>query len=152
MFFLAKTTGQLISHFFFHSFSHKHMLWHTHSDTHSFEQSLSGGPCCWVCFSEFFFRGGDGAEWLPCRHVITFWKVCFTLFISSFAKLGVFYALTHFGMEKHEKKKLTWLPVTWRLSPAADCEWGRRERRRCPICLVRSLTGRVLHLRVFTVD
>lgn len=44
------------------------------------------------------------------------------LFISPLAKLGVFYTLTHFGMEKHEekKKKLTWLPVTWLLSPEVE--------------------------------
>lgn len=30
------------------------------------------------------------------------------LFIASLAKLGVFYTLTHFGMEKHFKK-LMWL-------------------------------------------
>lgn len=43
------------------------------------------------------------------------------LFISSLAKLGVFYTLTHFGMEKHEEeKKLTWLPVTWLLSPEVE--------------------------------
>lgn len=46
------------------------------------------------------------------------------LFISFLAKLGVFYTLTHFGMEKHEeekkKKKLTWLPVTWHLSPEVE--------------------------------
>lgn len=55
-----------------------------------------------VLLSEFFWGGG----WLPFRHVIAVWKVCFTLFISALAKLGVFYTLTHFGMEKHEKKKV----------------------------------------------
>ncbi len=83
---------------------HTHCDTHTHTHTHSAERGLSGGPCCWVCFSDFFL-GGGGAEWLPFRHVIAVWKVCFTLFISSLAKLGVFYALTHFGMEKHEEKK-----------------------------------------------
>lgn len=78
-------------------------LWQT--QTHSAELGLSGVPCCWVCFFWAFLRG-EGAEWLPFRHVIAVWKDCFTLFISSLAKLGVFYTLTHFGMEKHEKKKI----------------------------------------------
>lgn len=40
-----------------------------------------------------------------CCSVIAVWKVCLSLLIPSLAKLGVFYALTHFGMEKHEGKK-----------------------------------------------
>lgn len=100
-------------------------LWQT--QTHIAELGLSGVPCCWVCFFWAFLRG-EGAEWLPFRHVIAVWKDCFTLFISSLAKLGVFYTLTHFGMEKHEKKKLTRLPVTWHLSREADGEWRRKER------------------------
>lgn len=67
-------------------------------------KSVDQGLTCWVCFSEFCF-GGGGGEWLPFHHVIAVWKVCFWLLISSLAKLGVFYTLTHFGMEKYKKKK-----------------------------------------------
>lgn len=31
------------------------------------------------------------------------WKDCSSLFTPSLAKLGVFYTLTHFGMEKHKR-------------------------------------------------
>lgn len=42
---------------------------------------------------------------LLCCHLIAVWKYCFMLLISPLAKLGVFYALTHLGMEKHKWKK-----------------------------------------------
>lgn len=51
------------------------------------------------------------------------------LIVSSLAKLGVFYTLTHFGMEKHENEKLTWLYMTWHLSPEADCKRGSKRGR-----------------------
>lgn len=118
-------------------------LWQT--QTHSAELGLSGVPCCWVCFFWAFLRG-EGAEWLPFRHVIAVWKDCFTLFISSLAKLGVFYTLTHFGMEKHEKKN--WRGCLWHgiyLERLTESEGEKKEGRRCPICYARSVTGRLLH-------
>lgn len=86
-----------------------------------------------VIFWVFGGRGGEGGEWLPCRHVIAVWKICFTLFISSLAKLGVFYALTHFGMEKHEKKeeekKKSWRGCLWHgIYPQRLSEGEEREK------------------------
>lgn len=55
----------------------------------------------------FVPEAGGGAESPPSSSSSSCccWKVCFSLSIPSLAKLGVFYTLTHFGLEKHKKKK-----------------------------------------------
>lgn len=92
-----------------------------HYETHTELSSLYIAACAAEWGGFFLF------DWF--RHVIGVWKECFTLFISPLAKLGVFYALTHFGMEKHEKEKLTWSHMTWHFSPVADCKWGSKRGR-----------------------
>lgn len=118
-------------------------LWQT--QTHSAELGLSGVPCCWVCFFWAFFEGGGC--WVT---TIPSCYCCLERLLHALHLLSCqVRSVLHIDPLWYGKTwKKNWRGCLWHgiyLESLTESEGEKKERRRCPICHARSVTGRLLH-------